>query len=123
MSHSTISFAVLGAAGVLFVWNRLPAEIVAVGAALALYATGVIGADRGVAGFGDATVIFIAGLFVVSEGLDATGVTTWAGQRLIAHAGASPSLMLVATMGLFALVGAVITATGAIAALMPVAIV
>jgi di/tricarboxylate transporter len=123
MSHAAISLAVLGAAVVLFVWNRLPAEIVAVGAALALYAAGVLAADQVFAGFGDATIIFIAGLFVVSEGLDATGVTTWAGQRLVAHAGGRRSLMLVATMGLFALVGAVITATGAIAALMPVAIV
>jgi di/tricarboxylate transporter len=123
MSHAAISLAVLGVAVALFVWNRLPAEIVAVGAALALYAAGVLGADQVFAGFGDATVIFIAALFVVSEGLDATGVTTWAGQRLIAHAGGRRSVMLVATMGLFALVGAVITATGAIAALMPVAIV
>ena len=123
MSDAAISLAVLGVAVVLFVWNRLPAEIVAVGAALALYATGVLAADQVFAGFGDATIIFIAGLFVVSEGLDASGVTTWSGQRLIAHAGGSRSLMLVATMGLFALVGAVITATGAIAALMPVAIV
>ena len=123
MSHSTVSFVVLGAAVALFVWNRLPAEVVAVGAALALYATGVLGADQVFAGFGDATVIFIAGLFVVSEALDATGVTAWAGQQLMARAGGSRTLMLVAIMGLFAVVGAVITPTGAVAALMPVAIV
>src|SRR4051812_3077648 len=123
MSDATITFGVLGVVVVLFVWNVFPPEVVAVGAALLLYAAGVLGADQVFAGFGDATVIFIAALFVVSEGLDATGVTTWAGQRLVAHAGGSRSLMLVATMGLFALVGAVITATGAIAALMPVAIV
>jgi di/tricarboxylate transporter len=123
MSHVTISFAVLGAAVVLFVWNRLPAEIVAVGAALALYAAGVLGAEQVFAGFGDPTVIFIAGLFVVSEGLDATGVTAWAGQQLMARAGGSRPLMLVATMALFAVVGAVITPTGAVAALMPVAVV
>jgi hypothetical protein len=32
-------------------------------------------------------VIFIASLFVVSEALDATGVTAWAGRQLIARAG------------------------------------
>jgi hypothetical protein len=31
-------------------------------------------------------VVFIASLFVVSEALDSTGVTTWAGQRLVAAA-------------------------------------
>ena len=40
-------------------------------------------------------VIFIAALFVVSEGLDATGVTAWAGQWLIALAGASGGRLLV----------------------------
>jgi di/tricarboxylate transporter len=90
MSHATISFIVLGAAVVLFVLNRLPPEIVAVGAAVALYAAGVISSGQVLSGFGDPAVTFIASLFVVSEGLDATGVTTWAGQKLIAGAGSSP---------------------------------
>ena len=38
--------------------------------------------DQSLAGFGDPTVLFIASLFVVSEALDATGVTAWAGQQL-----------------------------------------
>ena len=42
MDDATVSFAVLGAVVVLFVWNRLPVELVAVGAALALYAFGVV---------------------------------------------------------------------------------
>ncbi len=41
MADSTISFLVLGAVVVLFVWNRLPVELVAIGAGLTLYATGV----------------------------------------------------------------------------------
>ena len=68
MSDMAISFSVLGALVVLFVWNRFPVEIVAIG-------------------FGDASVVFIATLFVISEGLDATGVTTWAGQQMITRVG------------------------------------
>jgi len=49
---------------------------------LALYAADVISVEEAFAGFGDPTVIFIASLFIISEALDATGVTTWAGQRL-----------------------------------------
>ena len=74
----------------LFVWDRLPVELVAVGVALALWATGVLDLDQALAGFGDPTVIFIASLFVVSEALDATGVTAWAGQQLVASAGEQP---------------------------------
>jgi di/tricarboxylate transporter len=123
MSHATISFVVLGAAVVLFVWNRLPPEIVAVGAALALYATGVLESGQVVAGFGDPAVTFIASLFIVSEGLDATGVTAWAGQKLIAQAGTSPSRLLVLMMLLAAVVSALITPNGSVAALIPVAVV
>ena len=123
MSDVTISFAVLAVVVALFVWNRLPPEIVAVGAALALYAGGVLGADEVFAGFGDATVVFIASLFVVSEGLDATGVTTWAGQQLIARAGPRPSRLLALTLALVAVAAAVVTPNGAVAALLPVAVV
>jgi Na+/H+ antiporter NhaD/arsenite permease-like protein len=117
----TISFAVLGVV-VLFVWNAVPPEIVAVVAAFVLYATGLLGADQVFAGFGDATVVFIAALFVVSEGLDATGARQ-AGQQLNVPARSRPSLLLVLNMALFAVLAAVITPTGAVAALVPVAVV
>src|SRR4051794_21072005 len=123
MSDVTISFAVLAATVVLFVWNRLPPEIVGLAAALTLYAAGVLDPEQVVAGFGDPIVAFIAALFVVSEGLDSSGVTTWAGQRLIARAGPRPSLLLVLTMALVALSAAIVTPNGAIAALLPVAVV
>ena len=83
MSDSAITFEVLGVVVVLFVWNRFPPEIVALGAAIALYAAGVLGSNQVFAGFGDPVVPFLAGLFVISEGLDASGVTGWAGQQLI----------------------------------------
>jgi len=84
-----VSLVVLGLVVVLFVANRLPVEVVAIGSALVFWAAGVIDLDQAVAGFGDPTVILIAALFVVSEGLDATGVTTWVGRQLGARAGAA----------------------------------
>ena len=83
MDDITITFAIVAAVVVLFVWGRIPVEVVAVGAAVALWATGVLSLEQALAGFGDPTVLFIASLFVVSEALDATGVTTWVGQRLM----------------------------------------
>jgi Na+/H+ antiporter NhaD/arsenite permease-like protein len=86
VSDATITYLVLTAAVVAFV-------------ALALWATGVLGLQQALTGFGDPTVIFIASLSVVSEALDATGVTAWAGQRLIASAGESRTRLIVLTMG------------------------
>ena len=123
MSDETITFLVLGAVVAIFVWDRVPVAIVALGVALSLWATGVLDLDQSLAGFGDPTVIFIASLFVVSEALDATAVTTWAGQHLIAQAGDSRARVLVLMMLLCAGLTALITVNGSVAALVPVVVV
>jgi hypothetical protein len=88
VSNSTITFIVLAAVVVVFVLDRLPVAV-AVATALSLWATGVLDLHQALAGFGDPVVISIASLFVVSEILDATGTTSWAGQlRSAAPAGA-----------------------------------
>jgi di/tricarboxylate transporter len=123
LSHTTITFLVLAATVVVFVWDRLPVAVVAMGVALSLWATGVLDLDQSLAGFGDQAVIFIGALFVVSEALDATGVTAWAGQELINRAGQSRTKLLVLTMLLVALLTALISVNGAVAALLPVVVV
>ena len=79
--------------------------------------------EQALAGFGDPTVVFIASLFVVSEGLDAAGVTSWVGQELIARVGESRTRLIVLTLLLVALLTALISVNGAVAALVPVAVV
>ena len=123
MSDMTITFLVLAAVVVVFVWDRLPVAIVAVGVALSLWATGVLDLNQSLHGFGDPAVIFIASLFVVSEGLDATGVTSWAGQELINRAGESRTRLIVLMMLLVALLTALISVNGSVAALVPVVVV
>jgi len=123
MSDATIVYLVLVAVVALFIWNKLPVEVVAVGSALTLAATGVLSLDQALAGFGDTTVLFIAALFVVSEGIDSTGVTTWAGQQLIDRAGASRTRLIILMMLLVAVLTAVISVNGAVAALLPMVVV
>ena len=123
MISTATTFAILAAIIVLFVSDRVPVVLVAIGTALALYFTGVLNVDQSLRGFGDPAVIFIASLFVVSAGLDASGVTAWAGQGLISRAGQSRARLLVLTMLLVALLTALISINGAVAALLPVVIV
>jgi len=123
MSDIAITFAILGVIVALFISNKVPVGIVAIGAALSLYATGVLDLTQVLAGFGDPAVLFIASLFVVSEGLDATGVTAWAGQQLIDRAGESRTRLIVYMMLLVALLTALISVNGAVAALLPVVVV
>lgn len=123
MDPIVITFVILGLAVVVFVWNRIPVSVVAVGVALSLYATGVLTADQALAGFGDPVIVLIAALFVVSEGLDATGVTTWAGQQLVQRAGTKPSRIVFLVMLLVAVLSALISVNGAVAALLPMVVV
>lgn len=124
VSEVTIILLIIAVAVVLFVTNKLPVVIVAMAVGLALWATGILSLPDALAGYGDPAVVFIAALFVVSAALEKTGVTAWAGQLLIAKAGAdSRTRLLVLTMSLGALLTAVISLNGAIAALLPVVVV
>lgn len=123
MSDLTITLLILAIAVVLFVWNRIPVGIVALGVALSLWATGILSLEEVLSGFGSPTVVLIASLFVVAEALDAAGITTWMGQQLAAHAGESQTRLVVLTMGVGALLTALITPNGSAAALIPMVVV
>jgi di/tricarboxylate transporter len=120
MSDVTTTYLILGVVVAVFIWDKLPVAVVAIGVALSLWATGVLTLEQALAGFGDPTTIFIASLFVVAEALDASGVTGWVGQQLALRSGASKTRMLVLTMLVCALLTIFVTPNGAVAALVPV---
>jgi di/tricarboxylate transporter len=123
VSDSTITFVVVGVVVALFVINRIPIAIIAIGTSVALWATGVLDLEQALAGFGNPTVLFIASLFVVSEALDSTGVTAWVGQQLIDRAGTSRTRIVVYVMVTCALLTALITPNASVAALVPVVVI
>lgn len=114
---------ILLAAVIAFVSNRIPPGIVALGVPIALYLTGTLSLEQSLAGFGDPIVIYIATLFVVSEALDATGVTTWIGQVIIERTGEKPASAIAGVVLLTAALTALISVNGAVAALVPVGVV
>lgn len=122
MSAATLSLVILAATVVLFVWNRLPVEVVALGCALTLLFTGLVDSGTVFSGFGDPVIVFIAALFVVSEGLESSGVTAWISGMLSRAGGTTYTRILITVMGLAAVVAAVITVNGAAAALLPVTV-
>jgi di/tricarboxylate transporter len=123
LSDIYLLFAILAVVIVLFVTEKIPVVLVALGTALALYFTGILNLGQALGGLGDASTIFIASLFVVSAGLEITGVTAWAGQVLITKSGESRVRQLVLIMLLCSLLTAVISLNGAVAALLPVVVV
>ena len=83
-------FAIIGTVVGLFIWGRLPVMLVALMVPLALFFTRLLPLDEAFSGFGDTVIMFIAGLFVVAAGLEATGITAWVGQWLSRAVGSSP---------------------------------
>lgn len=123
MDPVVATLTILFAAIVAFVSNRVPLGVVAIGVALALYFTGILPLTDALSGFGDPTVLFIAALFIVSESLDATGVTAWAGQMVIARAGTRRVTLVIVISLLVAALTALISVNGAVAALLPLVVV
>jgi di/tricarboxylate transporter len=118
-----IVFAIVAGVIVLFMWDRLPVIVVCVGCALALWATGILTIQQSLAGFGDPATIFVASLFVISAGMERSGVTAWVGQVLIDKAGDSRARLIVFMTLAVAALSALISVNGAVAALLPVVVV
>jgi di/tricarboxylate transporter len=118
-----ITFVILAITIVMFGWDRFSPDLVAIGSLLALFLTGVIGLEPALSGFSNSTVILIAALFIVGEGLTETGVTAWFGDRLIGSSRGSPMRLLVLLMTAGAVMSAFISNTGTVATLMPAVVV
>jgi len=117
-----ITFVILAATIALFVINRLRPDLVALLSLISLYIAGVVDLKQAFSGFSDSVVVMVAGLFVVSEGLTATRVTAWMGQRLFTLAGRSELRLMALVIGFTAFLSAFISNTGTTAILMPVVI-
>ncbi|MFD7023263.1 SLC13 family permease [Promicromonospora sukumoe] len=113
-----LSLAVLG-----FATNRVPLVIVALFVPVSLWATGVLPLGEALAGFSDPVVLFIATLFVLSAALETTGITAWIGAQLERCSSFGRTGLLATMVGGTALLAAVISINGAVAALLPVAVV
>jgi di/tricarboxylate transporter len=119
-SQIVITLAIIIVAMGFFIWNRIPAAVVALGASLAFYFTGVLTMPQVVAGFGDPVVVLIAGLLTIAVGLEMAGVGAWAGQLLIRRTGGSDTRRIVLIMVLGAVFSGLIGMNGAVAAMLPV---
>jgi di/tricarboxylate transporter len=122
LSDSEVIFAIIAAVVGLFIWGRLPVMLVALMVPLALFFTGILPLDQVFAGFGKPVIIFIASLFVVAAGLEASGVTAWVGQWLSRAVGSSPFKLSLFTVIIAALLSPLISQSGAVAALVPVVV-
>ncbi len=88
---------------------------------LALLFTGILTPREAFAGFSDPLVVLLAALFVVGGGLQAAGVTQAIADRLGVVAGRDPRRVLAVLVGITLLLSSVLSSTGTVALLLPVA--
>ncbi len=106
----------------LFIWGKFTPDIVALISMLSLFLTGILDATETLSGFSNPTVIMIAALFIIGEGIAQTGWTAMAGKKFVEWAGKSvPKLLVIITLGAGVLSGFV-SNTGTVATLTPLSI-
>ncbi|MBX9750687.1 MAG: SLC13 family permease [Roseococcus sp.] len=110
----------LAAAIVMFIANRPRMDAVALLMIVLMPFTGVLTINEALAGFSDPSIILIAGLFVIGEGLVRTGVARRLGDWLNATAGDSETRMLVLLMVCVSGLGAFMSSTAVVAIFIPV---
>jgi di/tricarboxylate transporter len=59
MSDMTLVFLILSATIALFVWGKIPSDLVAIGSLLALFLTGLVSVGEALSGFSNSTVILV----------------------------------------------------------------
>jgi di/tricarboxylate transporter len=106
----------------LFVWGKYSPDVIALVSMISLFLFGILDTSETLSGFSNPTVIMIAALFIIGEGLSQTGWTALAGKKLIELAGKSiPKLLVIITLGSGVLSGFV-SNTGTVATLLPASI-
>jgi di/tricarboxylate transporter len=114
-----ITLAILAAAVVLFVLDRVRADAVALGVLALLLLTGIVSPEAGLSGFSHPATVTVAAMFVLSAGLERTGAVDRVGAILGRVGQRSHTLGMVVMMAAVAAVSAFINNTAAVAILLP----
>ncbi len=120
-------FGIILAALVLFALEPVPIDITAIGVMVALMILGTEGPvnltgitpRQGLSGFASAATITVLAMFVLSAGVQRTGVIQLLGKRLTALTGDSEGRQLGATIGAVGPISGFINNTAAVAILLP----
>ena len=115
-----IVLAILVAAVILFVTEKLRIDLVAMLIMSTLLATGILSVSEGIAGFSNTATITVGAMFILSAGLYRTGAVERVAAALTAMAENNFWLALIGVMVIVATVSAFINNTAAVAILLPV---
>ena len=115
-----LSLTLLGVCVFFFVINKPRMDVVSLLALMLLPLLGVIDMKEALSGFSDPSVILIALMFVVGEGLIRTGISTDVGLWILKKSRNNPTKLIVFLMVAVAVIGSVMSSTGIVALFIPI---
>jgi di/tricarboxylate transporter len=104
----------------MFWWERLPAEVTALGLLLATVFTGLLPAKNAFDGFGSDAVMMILGLLILTASLQRTGVVEMVGRAVLTRVGDNPRWLFLTVICAAALLSAFISNTASTAFFLPI---
>ncbi|HEX6303014.1 MAG TPA: SLC13 family permease [Anaerolineales bacterium] len=110
------------AAGVLFTFEWVPADVTALGILVLLVVLGLLPDEEACSGFGSETVLMIFGLFVLTAALLRTGVVDIARRKVLQYSSDNPIWLLSGFFGLAVLLTQPMSNQAAAIVVVPVAI-
>jgi len=121
-SQEITLIAIIAAALVLIVSNRVRPDVTAILVLLGLAVTGLVSSQEAIAGFSRSAVITIIGLFIVTEALESTGTVQWIANRLREIGRGSETRLVLLFMGAGAFLSLMMNNIAAGAVLLPAAV-
>ncbi len=116
-----ITFTILGIALILFLTDKVPADLVALLVVVALGVTGILTPQEAFSGFSRSAVITIMAIFILAEALQKTGVTEQVGNILLKVGGKSELRLVIVVMIAGAFLSLFMNNIAAAAVLLPAA--
>jgi di/tricarboxylate transporter len=121
--HAWITLAIMAIAAVLFITRAVRLEIVAMCIPVSLYVTGALpNAQDVLSGFGNHAVIAIGAVFVLSAGIEESGVAAWLARLVQRAGGSSEGRILAMVCTVVAILSAFMSNAATVAVLLPVVI-
>lgn len=120
--QNVLIFGLIAGIAVLLISNRLRPDLVAILALVFLGLTGLVAPRELFSGFSRSAVITVLSLFIITAGLERTGVTRLLGRQLGRVAGNSEGRAVIVIMAATALLSLVMNTIAAAAVLLPVVI-
>ncbi len=115
-----LTLGILALAVVLFITERLRADLVAILVLVALAFTRLVTPEQALSGFSSPAVVTVWAVFILSAGLSRTGVAGWLGRQVVRLGGSGEMRLLAVIMLAAAVLSGFMNNVGVTAMLLPV---